>query len=357
MSLVHEPTIHSASHSGKSAAPAFDMDRLIPVAAQAEFDCLVMFSGGKDSTFLLYQLHHVYKRRVMAFSIDTGFEAKGFLDHVADLAEKIDVPWTLLKPPKSTLAAFYRVLIANTLKLNTYSKQDNIMCHICGYVVQVLSRHYAVQRGIPVVASGLNKDQLGMVRMSHDEVQLEIALRMYEYRHHQTYAVWQTLSEYNENPALRALIDRAYHSPGQVKMVYPFLFMPYDLKSIIKCLVNEIGWRPPNNLKPEEYITSGCRLFRILPYLMRIRLVGGIQELNEIRDQVKRGELNEHHYKKAISLLAEYEAKTLEELRPTDLLHELGWQADELEKIQARTPLFGHTRAEPGGSERQRGEI
>ena len=39
-------------------------------AAGADYDCLVGFSGGKDSTYIIYQLKETYGMRVLAF---TGF--------------------------------------------------------------------------------------------------------------------------------------------------------------------------------------------------------------------------------------------------------------------------------------------
>ncbi len=343
-------------HPAQGPAPlSFDVERQIPAAPQAEFDCLVMCSGGKDSTYLLYQLHRVYNRRVMALTIDTGFEAKNFLDKAAAVAEKVNVPWAIVKPPKSTMTAFYRALISNAPALNSESKQVNVICHICSYMMQSIAACFAARYGIPVVVSGINKDQFGgLAQLINDEAQFKIALRMYEFRHHQTYQLWQTLTDYGENPALRGLIDQAYNPPSQVSTVYPFLFLSYDIRAIINYLVSEIGWRPPNDQKPEEYYASGCRLFRMFPYLKRLGLIGDIHELEEVRSQVERGELDERYYEAAVSALAQFEAQTLEQLRPTDLLTELGWQADKLEMSRTREASDGHRRAERSHFERGR---
>lgn len=39
-----------------------------------EYDVAVMYSGGKDSAYLLYLLKEVYKLRVVAVMVDNGYE-------------------------------------------------------------------------------------------------------------------------------------------------------------------------------------------------------------------------------------------------------------------------------------------
>ena len=39
----------------------------------SRYDCLVGFSGGKDSTYIIYQLKEKYNMRVLAFTYDNGF--------------------------------------------------------------------------------------------------------------------------------------------------------------------------------------------------------------------------------------------------------------------------------------------
>lgn len=303
----------------------------IPTAPQAEFDCLVMCSGGKDSTYLLYQLHRVYNRRVMAFTVDTGFEAESFVEKVAQVAEKVDLFWAVVKPPKSTMAAFYRALLSNAAVLFGKTRQENILCDTCGYMMQSLAAHFAARHGIPVVVSGLNKDQLGGFAQLTGELQLRVALRVYHARHRQTFQLWQTLPDYDENPALRDFITQVYNPPQEVRSVYPFLFQAYDVKTIIDFLVSEIDWRPPNDQTIDEYYASGCRLFAMTPYLKRVGVISGIHEVAELRSQVERGELEERYYEKAVGQLSWAESLTLEQLRPTALLAELGLQAEELE--------------------------
>ena len=76
-----------------------------------------------------------------------------------------------------------------------------------------------------------------------------------------------------------------------------------------------------------------------------------------IRIQVERGELERRYHEAAIDRLAEYEEKNLEELRPTDLLAELGWQAGELELLTAHRGPDERSPMEHSRLERERGEI
>ena len=52
-----------------------------------DYDCAVGFSGGKDSTYVLYKLVKEYKLKVYAFTLDNGFlsdEAKERINEIVN---------------------------------------------------------------------------------------------------------------------------------------------------------------------------------------------------------------------------------------------------------------------------------
>src|SRR5688572_25596050 len=49
------------------------LSALAPRKRSAAYDCLCLYSGGKDSTFMLYVLSQVLKLRVLAMTLDNWF--------------------------------------------------------------------------------------------------------------------------------------------------------------------------------------------------------------------------------------------------------------------------------------------
>ena len=52
------------------------------------YDIAVMYSGGKDSSFLLYLLKEVYKLRVIACFVDNGFENNCVWENIENFTKK-----------------------------------------------------------------------------------------------------------------------------------------------------------------------------------------------------------------------------------------------------------------------------
>ena len=65
-------------------------------AAGADYDCLVGFSGGKDSTYIIYQLKETYGMRVLAFTFDNGFSTEYGRNNIENALAKLHVGFLTL---------------------------------------------------------------------------------------------------------------------------------------------------------------------------------------------------------------------------------------------------------------------
>ena len=61
------------------------------------YDCLVMCSGGKDSTAALYFMKERYKVNPLAFTFDHGFETTEAIDNVRKAVDKLGVDFVFFK--------------------------------------------------------------------------------------------------------------------------------------------------------------------------------------------------------------------------------------------------------------------
>lgn len=63
-----------------------------------KYDCLVPFSGGKDSTYVLYLCKKVYKMNVLAVNFDNGFQTIEAIRNIKNAAEILNVDLIIYKP-------------------------------------------------------------------------------------------------------------------------------------------------------------------------------------------------------------------------------------------------------------------
>ena len=63
------PPAVATGPEGEAAVAA----KLVPRSRGSDYDCLCLYSGGKDSTFMLYVLARRLKLRVLALTLDNWF--------------------------------------------------------------------------------------------------------------------------------------------------------------------------------------------------------------------------------------------------------------------------------------------
>ena len=80
------------------------------------YDCMVPFSGGRDSTMVLYLCTRVYNLRTLAFTFDNGFASEQARKNMEVAVNKFDVDFLRYKPRRSKLMMAYRISFLKTGK-------------------------------------------------------------------------------------------------------------------------------------------------------------------------------------------------------------------------------------------------
>jgi len=69
-----------------------DLMRIIANKRGLKYDVAVMYSGGKDSSYMLYLLKEVYKLRVIAVSVNNGYEKDFMSDSMIKFPTQLGIP-------------------------------------------------------------------------------------------------------------------------------------------------------------------------------------------------------------------------------------------------------------------------
>lgn len=113
------------------------------------YDCLVMCSGGKDSTSSLFYMKRRYKMNPLAFTFDQGFETNEALDNVHKAVEVLGVDFLFYR------SNAMKEMFARALR----SGSNVVLCHLCSIWYMQLTFDVAARYDIPIIVAGWTKGQ------------------------------------------------------------------------------------------------------------------------------------------------------------------------------------------------------
>ncbi len=120
--------------------------------ATGDYDCLHLLSGGKDSTYALYQLVEL-GFRPYAMTLDNGFISDGAKENVRRSIADLDIPHEFVTSDSM-----------NEIFRESLDRFSNV-CHGCYKTIYTLATHRAAELGIPLIITGLSRGQLFETRL------------------------------------------------------------------------------------------------------------------------------------------------------------------------------------------------
>ncbi|MCG2590806.1 amino acid adenylation domain-containing protein [Rhodohalobacter sulfatireducens] len=123
--------------------------------SDSEYDCIMLLSGGKDSTYALAKLKEL-GFRVLAYNFDNGFISEEALDNARKICNDLDVDLLI----DSTDAM-------NEIFVDSLQRHNNV-CNGCFKAIYTLSTHVALEKNIPIIVTGLSRGQFFETRLSEE---------------------------------------------------------------------------------------------------------------------------------------------------------------------------------------------
>ncbi|NEX22877.1 hypothetical protein G3480_21665 [Thiorhodococcus mannitoliphagus] len=141
-----------------------DLERTLDaVRGQADYDCLVPLSGGKDSLYLLHRLKHDYGLKVLAFTVDVNIPDLAW-DSIRRALAKLEIDHFVYRPPPSFYHKLFRYLLMH--------QEARGAVYTVSYVYAPLFEGDALQlamaKGIPLVLAGYSPGQPEPERMLYE---------------------------------------------------------------------------------------------------------------------------------------------------------------------------------------------
>jgi amino acid adenylation domain-containing protein len=135
------------------------MEALREIFAEAQasqsglYDCMMLLSGGKDSTYALYQVARIAKR-VLAVTLDNGFVSDGAKANIGRVVSELGIDHRYLQTPAM-----------NAIFVDSLERHSNV-CHGCFKTLYTLAVETALQEAIPLIVTGLSRGQFFETRLT-----------------------------------------------------------------------------------------------------------------------------------------------------------------------------------------------
>ncbi|MDE6407539.1 MAG: hypothetical protein K2K48_06175 [Anaeroplasmataceae bacterium] len=205
------------------------------------YDVALGFSGGKDSTYVLYQLVHKYKLKVITYTLDNGFLSDEAKKKIDKLVKELGVPHEYVACDMELLKEMYKVMVEKYLS-------PCIACSFLGYAVML---NYATKVDAAIGIHGRSRAQ--MFRNYAEDVDdvfkpfIEEGLK--EIPKPMNELVYTILDKIERlvHPSLAKMIKENLLKEGLEQgfreFVSFFIYHTYDKDEILQTLIQNTSWR------------------------------------------------------------------------------------------------------------------
>jgi len=219
--------------------------------SKGKYDCLVMCSGGKDSTSALYYMKRRYKLNPLAFTFDHGFETEEALANIKNAVEKLGVDFLFFKTD------FMKEMFSKILK----HESKAIICHPCSIWYMDLTYDLAAKFDIPIIVAGWTKGQ-STKQTVMSKCACNIDAPEFKSMGEETKKFIEEHVKndprYKNFPDSMEEVLRRAKKRHKAIVISPHWFLPYGPEIYVETISKELGWKQPKESYPHR--TTNCAL-------------------------------------------------------------------------------------------------
>lgn len=233
-----------------------EIDKIISEnKGKGQYDCVVGFSGGKDSTYLLWKLKNEYKLNILAVVIDHGFFPNVTNENIDIVQKKLKIDVLKYSINSGFMERFFKFKFEN---YKTKAIFDDV-CADCSNILEGNVIKIAAKMDIPLVFIGLSPEQVNRY--------------VYEIPKKHLLESWEKDVFYDKH--FFENTDRFYSWRGieeksidSIKVIIPYHVWDYDEEKIVMTLEKE-DILPSRKSNP---MMTRCKILDTMCYLDKERI-------------------------------------------------------------------------------------
>ena len=260
---------------------------------------LVAYSGGKDSTYLLYLLRREMGLRPLALTFDNGFLSPVSMENMRRVVTELGVEHLIVRYPQEQLDAIFRSSSLGKVYPEYLASFGSGVCISCIRMVMTSALRTAIEKDIPLVMLGNSPGQVlrSDSELLYQDNRIPFALRC---------ALFAKVAERTGSWAYDWLMLSAkeYATRPFPTTISPLPILGYDEQQIYATIAG-LGWIRPQDV---DSTSTNCRLnaFGIVRHLNAYRFHPYDYEVSQL---VRLGRLSREE---ALSRVEQPEERLLE---------------------------------------------
>lgn len=221
------------------------LELLKTVPRHGNYDCLIAYSGGKDSSYTLKVMVDQLKLRVLAFTFDNGFLPELTFQNIRKVVEGVGADYLLVKPNFQLLKEIFVEASRGELYPRKTVERASTICTSCIAFVKFISLRLAIEQSIPFVVFGWSPGQVSgssPIFKTNAMIMRSMQKVLYEPLHR--------IAGDGINPYFL----ESHHFEMTDKFPYnisPLAFIDYEEGMVLK-EISSLGWRRPQEVDPNS---------------------------------------------------------------------------------------------------------
>jgi tRNA(Ile)-lysidine synthase TilS/MesJ len=212
---------------------------------KSDYDVLMCYSGGKDSTYTMKLFKRKYNLSVLAVTFDNGFISPKAVENMSKVVEVIGVDHIIFKIRFDLLKKVFATAATEELYPKKTLERASTICTSCISFVKFIALKTALEKEIPFIGYGwspgqapiqssLLKTNPALIRMTQKVM----------------YAPLHKVVGDDVNPYF--LGEKHFRKSEDFPYnVHPLAFLEYNEGKIIETL-NKLGWEKPDDTDPNS---------------------------------------------------------------------------------------------------------
>lgn len=207
-------------------------------AGKGQYDVVMCYSGGKDSTYTLALLKNEYKLSLLAVTFDNGFIPETTFRNIRTVVENLGVDHILFKPRFDLLKKIFTETALHDIYPSKTLERASTICTSCMAIVKFSTLRLALDKKVPFIAFGWSPGQAPITSsLMKNNPAMVRAMQQ---------TVFEPMRGVAGDAILPYFLEESHFTGGQgfPYNVSPLAFHEYNEKKILAAIAG-FGWQPP----------------------------------------------------------------------------------------------------------------
>ncbi len=127
---------------------------------KGQYDAVMCYSGGKDSTYTLMLAVQEYKLKVLALTVDNGFISPVAFDNINRTVDALGVDLITVRPSSKFLAPLIKASAFHNIYNPKTLTRISSVCNSCISIINIAALKLALEKRIPFILAGFTLGQI-----------------------------------------------------------------------------------------------------------------------------------------------------------------------------------------------------